>query len=142
MGRLSDCQGPGRMMRLRWELPLGPARLSSSNCWELASPEDKLVTADLAERPVPLGVGFFRCNRNNLTLSSKAGPASSGHPHHRSWPRETDPAWTTREYGTVTSSAAGPDSGGDFRKATAKPWVVGRGPGLASCSCVPCQGQL
>lgn len=89
MGRLSGCQGPGRMMRLRWELRPGPAQLSSSNCWELASPEDKLVTADLAERPVPLGVGFFRCNRNNLIPSSKAGPASPGHPHHRSWPWET-----------------------------------------------------
>lgn len=142
MGRLSGCQGPGRPMRQRWELCPGLAWCSSSNCWEPASPEDKLVTADLAERPVPLGVGFFRCNRNNLTPSSKAGPASPGHPHHRSWPWETDPAWTTREYGTVTSSAAGPASAGDFRQATAKSQAAGGGPDLASYSCVPCQGQL
>lgn len=120
MGRLSGCQGPGRLMRQRWELCPGLAWCSSSNCWEPASPEDKLVTEDLAERPVPLGVGFFRCNRNNLTPSTKAGPASPGHRHHRSWPWETDPAWTTREYGTVTSSAAGLASAGDFRQATAK----------------------
>lgn len=97
VGRLSGCQDPGRTMKLRWELRPGPARLSSSNCWELASPEDKLATADLAERPVPLGVGFFRCNRNNLTPSSRAGPASPGHPHPR-WPWETltqlGPPWS------------------------------------------------
>lgn len=75
-------------MWLRWELRPGPALLSSSNCWALASPEDKLVTADLAERPVPLGVGFFRCNGNNLTPSSRAGPASPGHPNP-SWLWET-----------------------------------------------------
>lgn len=134
MGRLSGCQDPGRTTKLSWELSPGPALLSSSNCWEPASPEDKLVTADLAERPVPLGVGFFRCNRNNLTPSSRAGPAFFWSPASQLALGNSELAWTTREYGTVTLSAAAPASDGDFRQTTAKPWAVGRGLGLVSCS--------
>lgn len=123
------------------ELCPRPAGSRASNCWQPANPKDRVVIADLAECPAPLGLLVFSIAIETTSLFLVGVGLASAGLEELSWPRETLTCLSCREVwcrhvfsGWPWWSLQG--------WAPAKPLGSGHGSGSGFLVQISCQGRL